>query len=151
MIKWTETHTRLQELMKKEIEAMRRLLGNLHQEEMFILQKDKTYWGQLIEERTTLISELSDLRQTREATTEKLESMHNMPHTTLENLLPPDNENSWDVVSLRDQILTLLDRINLQSSRNEMLNHLEAYQPAPKKKAKISIATLPPDDYNNVA
>jgi hypothetical protein len=151
MPQWTNTHTQLQDLMKKEIEAMRKLLENLHQEEVFIVQKDRTYWSRMMEERTGLIADLSELRQSREATTEKLESMEHSHGASLEDLLPPDNENSWDLVSLRDQILALLDRISLQSSRNEMLTHLEAYQPAPQKKTKISIATLPQDDYNDVA
>jgi hypothetical protein len=151
MVKWTETHTELQNLMKQEIEAMRNLLGNMHQEEVFILQKNQHYVKELMEERLHLISTLSLIRQNREDATEKLASMVDLPHSNLEELLPPENENSWEIISLRDQIAALLDRINLQSSRNEMLVHLEAYQPAPQKKKKISIATLPTDDYNDVA
>lgn len=151
--KWTELHTQLQSLMKKEIDMMRELLGNLHQEEMFIIRKDKTCWNQLMEERAHLISELSDLRQNRILTTENLESAaFNAHDAPLEDLLPPDNENSWELLALRDQMLSLLDRMNLQCSRNEMLAQLEkhqsALQPLPEKKAKISIATLPPEDYN---
>ncbi len=151
--KWTELHTQLQSLMKKEIDTMRELLGNLHQEEILILQKDMTYWNHLMEERAHLIGQLSDVRQNRISTTESLESMTtSQPNVPLEELLPSDNENSWELLALRDQMFALLDRMNLQCSRNEMLTQLSRHQPAlqplPEKKAKISIATLPPDDYN---
>lgn len=149
MIKWTKTHTELQALLKKEIEAMRQLLGNMHQEEVFIVQKDKTYLPQLMNERAKLIAQLTSLRLDRVAATERLESLENHTNSNLEDLLPPNDENSCDILILRDQMLALLDRIHLQSSRNEMLSHLEAYQPAPQKKGKISVATLPPDDYNS--
>lgn len=151
---WTKHHTDLQNLLKKEIDTMRQLLGNLHQEEMLIVQKETSYLNQLMEERGHLIEQLSYLRQDRIAATGVLEAVNNScPNVPLEELLPPDNENSCEVLALRDQMLALLDRMNLQCSRNEMLIHLANHQPAPQplpaKKAKISIATLPPEDYNN--
>jgi hypothetical protein len=153
---WTEHHTALQNLLKKEIDTMRELLGNLHQEEILIIQKEMAYWNQLMEERGHLIQQLSHLRQDRMYTTEILESMnHSHANVPLEELVPPDNENSWELLAMRDQILALLDRMNLQCSRNEMLTQLAHHQascqnhpgPQPEKKAKISIATLPPEDY----
>jgi hypothetical protein len=155
--KWTELHTKLQEVMKREIEMMRQLLANLHQEEMFIVRKDKTYWNQLMEERAALISQLSELREYRLSTTANLESMAKIsyPNIPLEEVLPRNDENSWEILALRDQILALLDRMNLQSSRNEMLVQLELHQahlePLPEKKMKISIATLPPEEYKKEA
>ncbi len=155
---WTQHHTDLQNLMKKEIDTMRELLGNLHQEEMLIIQKEMAYWNQLMEERGHLIQQLSYLRQDRVATTGILEAInHSHPNVPLEELLPPDNENSYELLALRDQMFALLDRMNLQCSRNEMLTQLAHHQAAPQhhpehlpeKKAKISIATLPPEDYNN--
>jgi len=153
---WTQHHTDLQNLLKKEIDTMRELLGNLHQEEMLIIQKEMAYWNQLMEERGHLIQQLSHLRQDRMYITEILESMnHSHGNVPLEELVPPDHENSWELLALRDQILALLDRMNLQCSRNEMLTQLAHHQASPQqqqqpeKKAKISIATLPPEDYNN--
>lgn len=151
---WTELHTELQTLLKKEIDTMRELLGNLHQEEILIIQKDMSYWNQLMEERGQLIHKLSSLRENRISTTETLESRTTFSHSNvpLEELLPIDNENSWELLALRDQMFALLDRMNLQCSRNEMLTQLARHQPAPQvqpeRKAKISIATLPPEDYN---
>ncbi len=151
---WTPHHTELQNLMKKEIDTMRELLGNLRQEEMLIVQKERTYWPQRMAERGRLIHQLSHLRQNRISTTDTLESLtHSHANVPLEELLPPDNENSWELLALRDQMFALLDRMNLQCSRNEMLTQLAHHQTAPQlqpeKKAKISIATLPPEDYND--
>ncbi|HEX2580099.1 MAG TPA: flagellar export chaperone FlgN [Rhabdochlamydiaceae bacterium] len=151
---WTKHHTDLQNLMKKEIDTMRQLLGNLHQEEMLIIQKEMSYLNQLMEERGHLIEQLSYLREDRIVTTGILETInHSHPDVPLEQLIPPDNENSCELLALRDQMLALLDRMNLQCSRNEMLTHLAnhqaAFQPLPAKKTKISIATLPPEDYND--
>jgi len=159
---WTKHHTDLQNIMKKEIDTMRELLGNLHQEEMLIIQKEVSHWKQLMEERGHLIEQLSYLRQDRIAATGILEAINNAhPNVPLEELLPPDSENSCELLALRDQMFALLDRMNLQCSRNEMLSHLSRHQAASQphpgpllepeqgKKAKISIATLPPEDYNN--
>lgn len=150
---WTELHTELQTLLKKEIDTMRELLGNLRQEETLIVQKDLSYWNQLMEERGRLINSLSYLRENRISITESLESKTNFSQSNvpLEDLLPTNNENSWELLALRDQMFALLDRMNLQCSRNEMLTQLARHQSAPQlqpeKKAKISIATLHPEDY----
>lgn len=151
---WTKHHIKLQNLMQKEIHAMRELLGNLQYEEMLILRKELSYMNQMMEDRGRLIQTLSDLRQERNATTAILESLnHAASDAPLETLLPQDHENSWEVLMLRDQMFALLDRMNLQNTRNEMLtqlaHHQSTLQPLPEKKAKISLATLPPEDYNN--
>jgi hypothetical protein len=149
-IEWTETHNHLQLIMKRELDTMRQLLDNMNLEEQFILRKEQKYWSNMMEERTHLIEQLDNIRHDRVIVTEKLESMTHRSHVPLEELLPSQDTNSWEILSLRDQMLTLLDRMNLQSSRNEMLLHLAqtpSLAPAPEKKKKISIATLPSEDY----
>lgn len=149
-MEWTKTHDYLQQVMKRELETMRQLLDNMNLEEQFILRKEKKYWSSMMEERTHLIEELSSIRQDRLVVTEKLEKLTDHSHAPLEELLPEQDTNSWEVLSLRDQMVTLLDRMNLQTSRNEMLLQLAqapALAQAPQQKKKISIATLPPDGY----
>ncbi|MBP7075138.1 MAG: hypothetical protein KBA81_07130 [Rhabdochlamydiaceae bacterium] len=148
-IEWTEIHDNLQLVMKRELETMRQLLDNMNLEEQFILRKEKKYWGSMMEERAHLIDQLSEIRQSKLIITEKLESITQRSNAPLEELLPEAHTNSWEVLSLRDQMVTLLERMNLQTSRNEMLMQLERI-PAPqvnKVKKKISIATLPSEDY----
>ncbi|MGH2611844.1 MAG: hypothetical protein ACRDFB_02205 [Rhabdochlamydiaceae bacterium] len=149
-MEWTKTHDYLQLVMKKELETMRQLLDNMNLEEQFILRKEKQYWSSMMEERTHLIKQLNTIRQDRLVVTEKLETLTQHTNVPLEKLLPEQDTNSWEILSLRDQMVTLLDRMNLQTSRNEMLLHLaQTPMPAqvPQSKKKISIATLPSEDY----
>jgi adenylosuccinate lyase len=146
-IEWTKTHENLQQVMKRELETMRQLLDNMNMEEQFILRNEKKYWSSMMEERTQLAQRLGSIRQDRHIIVEKLESLVSQENAPLEELLPAQDTNSWEILSLRDQMMTLSDRIALQTSRNEMLLHL-AQTPAlakesPQKKKKISIATLP--------
>ena len=70
-----------------------------------------------------------------------------------------DDENRSETLSLRDQILALIDRMNLQSSRNEMLFELAKYrekypahpQEQSEKKGKIFLATMAEDDDNEAS
>ncbi len=149
-IRWTEIHDSLHLVMKRELDTMRQLLDNMHLEEQFILRNEKKYWSSMMEERNELKRQLSEIRQNRQFVTEKLENLTHQSNVPLEELLPSEDTNSWEVLSMRDQILTLLDRMSLQASRNEMLFQLSKapalIREAPKK--KISIATLPPEGYN---
>lgn len=151
---WNENHEMLQQAMKKEIETMREILANMHQEKHSLLIKDKTLWQKVVEERAPLILRLSDLREARIKSTEKLEALA-FPHTLneevpLEKLLPPQDDRTCDVLSMRDQMAALIERLNHQTMRNEVLYDLAQHtleHPQPKKpKPKISIATLPPDE-----
>lgn len=148
---WTATHTQLYQLMKKEMETMRHLLENMHQEEFFILKKEKTYWVEMMKERAQLISELSYLRKHRLLTIEILESklFPSISPIAFENLLPVDHDNSWEILILRDQISALLDRLNLQTTRNQLLTQIDEYHMSPDKslsnasKKKTMTTTLP--------
>ena len=102
----------------------------------------------MMEERNQLIEKLQEIRQDRLVAMEKLEMLTHRSNVPLEELLPTRDTNSWEILSLRDQMVTLFERMNLQTTRNEMLVHLlQTPQPAPQSKKKISIATLPEDGY----
>lgn len=149
-IQWTETHEHLQTVMKRELETMRQLLANISLEEQFILRKEEKYWSSMMEERSSLIEQLSKIRQNKLGVIERLETLTQQTDAPLEELLPTQDMNSWEILFLRDQMMTLLDRMNLQTSRNEMLLHLAKAplgpQQAPQKKAKTTVATLPPEN-----
>lgn len=157
---WIETHHQLQQSMKKEIEAMREILANMHREEQSLVFNDKKTWDLLMQERADLILRLSDLRDLRLQATQKLELLafpNEKPEKiSLEKILPLEDENSCETLFLRDQLIALVDRMNLQSARNEILLKLSEQEerypqtqmealPQGKRK-KISIATLPPKD-----
>jgi hypothetical protein len=147
-IQWTENHTYLQAVMRKELETMQKLLSNISLEEQFILQKETRYWNTLMEERSQLKEELSKIHRDRLAIIEKIEFLACQIGVELEALLPPQDLNSWEILSLRDQMLTLADRISLQSSRNEMLLHV-VKAPLPQQKVRTALETLSSEDYKD--
>ena len=125
MTSWNDTHLQLQDAMKKEIETMREILGNMKEEEHFLVHKDKAAWHYTIQERTQLFNRLTEVQKNEQKLAISLQQMV-LPHSgnelrSLEEILPRDDENRSETLSLRDQILALIDRMNLQSSRNEML------------------------------
>ena len=148
---WTPAHAELHRVMKREIETLRELLANLHQEELLILQKETSYWKTLMEERRALVEQLNDLKQSRLVAIKSLEESAVQTNLSLEQLLPLSHASSWEILSLRDQILTLSDRMSLQSSRNEMLTQLAHHQSElkPVQKKKITLATESRELYNN--
>ena len=145
-IRWTETHDYLQLVMKRELETMRQLLDNLHLEEQFIVRGEKKYWSSMMEERAHLKKQLQTLHKDKHYVTKKLESLTEQSNAMLESLLPPQDTNSWEILSMRDQMHTLLERMNLQKSRNEMLVNLIPKQ-VPTGKKKIGLATLSEEEY----
>ena len=140
LIQWTENHTYLQAVMRKELETMQKILSNISLEEQFMLQKENRYWNTLKEERARLKEELVKIHRDRVSIIEKIEFLARQPQVDLEALLPPQDVNSWEILSLRDQMLTLADRISLQASRNEMLLHV-VQAPKPQRKARATLTS----------
>lgn len=142
-----ETHLQLQQVMKKEIGTMREILANMHQEELSLLLGDKASLYQVMDERSKLLGFLSSLRLNRLEMSKKLQAFddHHL------------DEIIWsETLSLRDQIMALVERMNMQHSRNafvEKQNHyrleipthsLEKTKAVAKK--RINLATYPPKD-----
>lgn len=144
-LKWTPHHAELQTIMKQETKTLRELLANFHQEEMLILNMNDLYWNRMIEERQRLLRELTDLGQRRCLAIESIQIKTLQMKAPLKSLLPLNLPESWEILSLQDQILTLWDRMNLQTSRNHMVKKL---QPQSEQKNKIEIATETPEDYS---
>ena len=120
-MEWTEEHGALQAIMRKEFTTMQKLLTNIRLEEQFILKKETQYWKQLMAERLYIQQELVNIHKDRMAAMEKLLLLAKAPYAALEALLPPQDANSWEILSMRDQMATLQDRIYLQVGRNEVL------------------------------
>lgn len=146
-VKWTETHDYLHLVMKRELETIRQLLDNMNLEEQFILKKQKKYWSTMLEERSHLKMQLEAISQDKIYTTKKLEKLTCRSNALLEELLPAQDTNSWEILSLRDQTETLLERIKEQTNRNEMLVNIVAVRKSSRPKNKITVATLTPEGY----
>jgi hypothetical protein len=163
--RWNEMHDQLRIALQKEIHLMREILANLHQEELSLLLNDKGSWAQLMEERSQMIYRLSNLRIARMNATEKLQIITSekgeKKDFSLEHLLPIDDENSCEVLSLRDQLMALTEKMNFQNSLNQnlqnqiknipeyqkILSFQQGLKSQPiKAKRKSSIATYNPQD-----
>jgi len=124
---WNEAHDHLKFIMQKEIHIMREILANMHQEELCLLLNDKGSWNQVMQQRSVLIERLSTLRAERISTTEEIEHMASAKtknkSLSLEQILPTDDENTCEILSLRDQLMALIERMNTQNCRNEYLFH----------------------------
>jgi len=120
---WNKTHSHLQMLMKEEISSMREILANMHQEELILMINDRACLVQIMHERSQLLGNLKDLRLERLNTTEKLKKLAQIDNegASLETILALDSVYACETFSLRDQMLALVERMNLQHSRNTLL------------------------------
>lgn len=98
----------LQVLLKKEISAMREILANMHQEELSLMIGDQNTLRIVLDERSKLLAQLSDLRLARMEISKTLENSTELAV-------------HCEILSLRDQILALVERMNFQNLRNVFL------------------------------
>lgn len=156
--RWGEAHDNLKDSMQKEIRVMREILANMHQEEMSLVRHDTFAWNQIMQDRFSMIQKLSTFREERLLATHKLEVLAQQQldgkKATIEQILPPHQEESCEILLLLDQILALTERMNRQQSRNETLS-LRSYSAfeekvdpilakADNRLRKNIVTTLPP-------
>lgn len=109
----------LNNALKNEIELMRELLSNLHQEELALLEKDRRRFAEVMDERSDHVLNLKELRAKRLAATEELTKL--AVALGKKEILPLHEEASCEILSKLDQIIALMERINLQNCRNDAL------------------------------
>lgn len=124
-------HPSLHGAFVKEVEAMREVLANLHQEELSLLEGNFRKWGSLMEERSDLVLELKQLREKRMDLTKAL--VHWVVSKGNQELLPSTEETSCSIFNQLDQVIALMERINLQNARNDAL----FYQAQQKKELPL--------------
>ena len=125
----------LTECMKKEIRLMREVFANMHQEELALVMLDRNSWNQTLQDRFSLLQALGSLRSSRLIMTgeiEKLLAPSTGKKVPLEQILPRLEEEGCEILSLSDQILTLIGRMNDQHTKNEnLLKNYEIYANSP--------------------
>lgn len=162
---WNGAHRDLMSILQKEINLMREILANMHQEELSLLTYDKEEWTKVMEERSDMIVKLKDLRLERLKQAKDLKILFTQKveekNTLRIEIFPLEIDTSSEILSLLDQLIALIDRMNLQNCRNEFLFHQVKnltqiplhcpyppphLQPASKRatRNKTSIATYPP-------
>lgn len=106
----------LQSWMKKEIMTMRELLANLHQEEISLRSHDMEALQVLLQERSCLISYLGNFRSMRLIYTRRLAKLDAEPSEEI--------GQTCETLILRDQIIALVEKINLQNRQNHNIGQL---------------------------
>jgi hypothetical protein len=126
---WNRLHDELKIALQKEIALMRELLANLHQEELSMMLQDQGTHQQLILERSCMVEKLSLLRSTRHQATEKIFQFVGAKNTSsdFDQILPHTDETSCEILSLRDQLMALTEKMNRQQSRNHHLTEHPEY------------------------
>jgi|SRR5690349_22523917 len=146
---WQTLHILLRDDLQKEIHLTRELLSNMHQEEVSLMLHDSGSLNQILQQRSQMLEALSSVRLHRQETTEKIEKIASTCHKnpSLDEILPPNEEISTEILSLSDQLMALTERMNRQHSQNQRLaehpdhSHYAPLQPSletrPKRKASV--------------
>src|SRR6267154_4594384 len=111
---WQTLHVSLRDVLQKEIHLTRELLSNMHQEEVSLMLQDGGSLNQILQQRSQMLEQLSSLRLHRQETTEKIEKIASVLHKnpSLDEILPPNEEISTEILSLSDQLMALTEKIN---------------------------------------
>lgn len=148
---WHQLHDTLRDALQKEIHLTRELLSNMHQEEVSLMLHDNGSLNAIMQYRAGLLERLSLIRLHRSETTDKIIKIVGKDHKqpSLDEILPPDEEITIEILSLSDQLMALTERMNRQHHQNLHLaehpehNRYPQLQPAadPRPKKKASVAT----------
>lgn len=158
---WNFAYEKLKTSLQKEVALMREALANFHQEEFSLLMNERENWAKVMEQRSDMVINLSNLRQERIRATKELQKLakETLKKTTIsfQELFAQEDVISGEILSLLDQILALVQKLNLQNARNDFLfyevrnsHELPLHCPYPPptpqaqaKKKKTSLATYP--------
>ncbi|QZA58175.1 hypothetical protein [Candidatus Rhabdochlamydia porcellionis] len=135
---WNQLHDEIKVNLQKEVYLMRELLANLHQEVL-----DKEHSMQIMQQRQSLLERLNQARELRLVATQKLETLINpsSKDLKLEQIMPLDDEQTTEVLSLNDQLDALTKKMNQQNMDNQNnLKQERRLKPKPPRK-KTAIAT----------
>ena len=145
---WDEAHSQLKTSLQQEISAMREVLASLCEEELSRQLNDQVKTDQVISHRNLMIDRLNHLRSIREQAIELLEKIFGRP-ATFEELFPIEEPENCEILSLRDQMLALIERINQQNTRNQHVNPLShPIKASQQPKRKTYLETIDPLDHN---
>ena len=149
---WQMLHNALRDDLQTEIHLTRELLANMHQEEVSLMLHDTGSLNLVLQQRSSMLDKLSSLRLRRQDTLEKIEKIApcKNKHPSQDELLPPNDDTSTEILSLSDQLMALTQKLNRQHTYNQHLTEHGDFsrqpqlqpsaQPRPKRKA--SVATL---------
>jgi uncharacterized protein with von Willebrand factor type A (vWA) domain len=147
---WQVLHAFLRDDLQQEIHLTRELLSNMHQEEVSLMLHDTGSLNQILQQRAQMLEKLSSIRLHRLEITERIEKIASVNHKnpSLDEVLPPSEEISTEILSLSDQLMALNERMNRQHSQNQRLTEYgdhshyaplqSSSQTRPKRKASVA-------------
>lgn len=135
---WNQLHDEIKVNLQKEVYLMRELLANLHQEVL-----DKEHSIQIMQQRQSLLERLNQARELRLVATQKLETLIDPKNKDLklEQIMPLDDEQTTEVLSLNDQLGALTKKMNQQNMDNQSnlkQEHRLLKPKTPRKKTAIA-------------
>lgn len=135
---WNQLHDEIKVNLQKEVYLMRELLANLHQEIL-----DKEHSIQIMQQRQSLLERLNQARELRLMATQKLETLIDPSNKDLklEQIMPLDDEQTTEVLSLNDQLGALTKKMNQQNMDNQSSLKQELRLKPKTSKKKTAIAT----------
>ena len=117
-------HKKLQELMKKELCALRTILDLLKEEELAYMTKDLSLKKNLFLKKNETNKGLKQIQKERCALTKSLaetfakeSKTYHFNSSVFNHLISKDHENSVETFHLRDQILHFMKTIRFQKER----------------------------------
>lgn len=149
---WHQLHDELRDGLEQEVRLTRELLANLRQEEVSLMLHDTGTLNHILQMRSQMLEKLSSLRLQRMKTTESIEkivaSNHKAP--TIEEVLPPNEEISSEILSLSEQLMALTEKMHRQQTLNQHIEKHGDHAPPPsmqnssqvQPKRKASVATF---------
>lgn len=145
-------------LMKKEVEFLRELLGLLKEMELSINDKEEEQIFHLAEQRTTLTKKLKIHQKQRTAVIKNCLSSFNsktddnkLTSKFFTKVMSENDEIGTQILSLRDQMLILIKKIDLQKKQVESVVGQSPLELSPEfapleKEEKTILKTIDPED-----
>lgn len=121
----------LRDALAREASVLRELLDNMHEEQEAILRGDAETLKLVMTHREPLMAALFECR------TKRLRAIQNMPFARsldgnlsdemVETLATDGCPTSCEILSLRDEILAIIERVKMQNERNRYLLQNKVY------------------------
>ena len=118
-----EIQQQLKETMEREIQVMRELLSEVHEEQHALLNNNVDALKAITLHREEVMQTLLQHRQRRIDIVKALTGNDATEEEALPELLEGDDVLKCGILSLRDQLLELLLQVQQQTSRNNYLIH----------------------------
>lgn len=142
------TESALQETMEREVGVLREILSSMRQEQQAIIHNDAELVKTISTDRESLINVLYRCREKRNKLMKQLthtltaQMEGDICKSTLEEILKNSPTGGCEILSLREQILSLVDQLKKQGDRNSYLLENRVYL------TKEMIRRLYPDNKN---